>query len=253
MKPTKVSPGSSNITGTACPCDPYTAIGSGTAQNVLRIILAAASFFLTYLLLLLVNSGLYLCAPVPKNPHPCLRGMFSNDPVIGYVLTPNWTGVFDDGFLWADIAINSFGHRDNEVADRAPDWLLLGDSFTFGAYVRSEETIDRQIEEYSNGEINAYNTGVGGYGLPAEIETFLRCTWFRGKAVFYMFYVNDLADNNLSLREYGVHDGYLVKRTQQDGTEYTVQELEEKIQLALAPEKNAQPLFAQLSVYIIYA
>src|SRR4029450_11949995 len=99
--------------------------------------------------------------------------------------------------------------------------LLLGDSFAFGFSLAQDETLDRQIEQLSQGRVDAYDAGVVGYGPPAILETFRRCAFVPATDALYLFFQNDLQDD--ALLEGGAFvsvDGYLLPRLRPDGTAY---------------------------------
>ena len=151
--------------------------------------------------------------------------MYTQDEKLGYRLTPNWEGNFDDGYSKGKIKINSLGQRDEDLASTDKiRVLLLGDSFTFGATLDQNDTIDKKIESTCN-DFDAYNLGVGGYGLPAIIETYRRVS-LDSEHVYYLFFGNDLREDNFFLPEHFiVHDGYLLNRRSKLGKRLTDTEL----------------------------
>jgi hypothetical protein len=189
---------------------------------------AAASILMVFVsvcgTLVLGELWIEMTAPVRKNSGLGLRGMFVPDPKIGYRLAPNWSGIFDDGIVIAEYATNSIGHRDEEpkVRDFQRSILLIGDSFAFGYGLDQMETIDKSVEGISDGRIDAYNAGIQGYGPPAILESLVRCDWFSGTDVVYLFFNNDLRDDNLRL-DMGltVFAGHLVPRSKADGSPFS--------------------------------
>jgi hypothetical protein len=113
---------------------------------------------------------------------------------------------------------------------------LIGDSFAFGYRLGQSETVDKQIETLSRGEIDAYNLGVQGYGPPAILESLKRCEWLNGTDVVYLFFNNDLRDDNL-LPDSGLtcFDGFLVPKYKEDGSRYTDTEYRKRIRNLTKP------------------
>lgn len=230
--------------------------GRGPAQHLLGavgvLLVVVTAFdrsgrFSSRILLILVSSyctliGGELALRIASRPPPAAwkqyHRLYRADPVVGYTLTPNWQGQFNDGYAQGNIAVNSLGHRDDEPAPTSKRRiLLLGDSFTFGALLDQSETIDKQIERLS-ADLDAYNLGVGGYGLPAIIETLRRCD-LPAQEAFYLFFNNDLQNDNL-LPDNGkfVVDGHLVPKTGTDGTPYTGAEARQKIARAIEEQES---------------
>jgi hypothetical protein len=230
--------------------------GRGPAQHlvgalgVLLIVIIAfdkSGRFSSRVLLVLVASyctlvGGELAIRIARRPPPAAwkqyHRLYRADAVVGYTLTPNWQGQFNDGYAHGNIAVNSLGHRDDEPSPTSKHRiLLLGDSFTFGALLDQSETIDKQLERRAS-DIDAYNLGVGGYGLPAIIETLRRCD-VPAQAAFYLFFNNDLQHDNL-LPDNGkfVVDGHLVPTTRTDGALYTEAEIRQKIARAIEEQER---------------
>ncbi|MDA9120294.1 hypothetical protein N9J83_09195, partial [Opitutales bacterium] len=68
-------------------------------------------------------------------------------------------------------------------------------------------------------------------GPPQILEFFKRCTWFKGTDVFYLFFNNDLRNDNLDPFYYEVINGFLVSRNNPEtGLPFTKPELEFKVQ-----------------------
>lgn len=109
-----------------------------------------------------------------------LRCMHQPDEKRGYTLTPNYRMTHHTSEFSASIAINSEGLRDHEYPDgKDPKIfriLALGDSFTFGVGVNSEETYPKLLEamlnKASGGKAartyEVVNAGVEGYGTEQE-------------------------------------------------------------------------------------
>jgi hypothetical protein len=224
------------------------------ATGVLLIVLVAfdrSGRFASRILLILGVTyctliGCELAIRIARRPPPAVRKqyqrLYRSDPVVGYTLTPLWQGQFNDGYAHGNITVNSLGQRDDEPSPGSKHRiLLLGDSFTFGMLLDQSDTIDKQIERRST-DIDAYNLGVGGYGLPSIIETLKRCD-LPAKEAFYLFYNNDLQNADL-LPDNGkfVVDGYLVPRKKPDGTLYTEAEIRQKIAPAIEEQERKRTI-----------
>ena len=195
-----------------------------------------------------------LAVRITRRPPPAAwkqyRHLYRPDLVVGYTLTPNWQGRFNDGYARGNISVNSLGHRDNEPAPTSKHRiLLLGDSFTFGALLDQSEIIDKQVERLDVG-IDAYNLGVGGYGLPAIVET-LRRSDLPAQETFYLFFNNDLQNDNL-LPDNGktVVDGHLVPKTMPDGSPYTEALVRQKIAQAIE-EHESKHAVVDLQLFLL--
>jgi hypothetical protein len=222
-------------------------VGATGVVLIVIIVVDKRGRFISRLILLLVASyctliGCEFAIRIARRPPPAAwkqyHRLYRSDPVVGYTLTPNWRGQFNDGYAQGNIAVNSLGQRDDEPSPTAKHRiLLLGDSFTFGALLDQSDTIDKKIERLSV-DVDAYNLGVGGYGLPAIVETLRGCD-LPGREAFYLFYNNDLQNDDL-LPDNGkfVFDGHLVPRKKTDGTLYTEAEIREKIAQAIEEQES---------------
>ncbi|MBD3160586.1 MAG: hypothetical protein GF346_00540 [Candidatus Eisenbacteria bacterium] len=187
--------------------------------------------------LLLLDLIVYLVLPPLKNPIIGLRGLFVADTTTGYRLAPSWSGLYDDGVVQGRIRTNRLGDRDEEPdREDPPDLLLLGDSFAFGSLLDQDETIDRWIETLSEGRVAAYNRGVPGYGPPAIREHLRRCPIAPERAALYLFYNNDLRDDNL-LPDMGLTavDGFMASRIDRGGRTLDEAEIRRRIEERIAP------------------
>lgn len=191
-----------------------------SVRTVMRLLLVCTS---GYTAAILGDVVAFAVTPRPRPSGLGLQGMFCKDDQTGYRLTPGWHGYFDNGVDRVEYRINSRGHRDDEPSAAARRRLLLiGDSFAFGYRLDQSETVDKQIETLSRSEIDAYNLGVQGYGPPAILESLKRCGWLNATDVVYLFFNNDLRDDNL-LPDSGLtcFDGFLVPKCKEDGSRYT--------------------------------
>ena len=180
----------------------------------------------TYLSLIAAEVVLQVLAPRSAqrgDAAASLKGLYRAVDGLGFDLAPHWSGTFDDGIVRGRIKINSRAARDAEPTAIDPDVqrvLLIGDSFTFGYLLDQSETIDKFIEERSGGKVDAYNLGCGGYGPGEVLEKFRNNPWWNGSDVVYLFFHNDLRDDNSRLGLHTAYDGYVVSRFKPDGTMY---------------------------------
>jgi hypothetical protein len=180
-----------------------------------RLELAAAS---AYLVMVAGEIAIGGRPRIPsRNAMASLRGLFVQDEKAEFVNARNFRGVFDDGLVQAEFQTNSRGDRDDEPGvgiDAGCRVLLLGDSFAFGWALRREETIERQLELQSGGSVDAYNLGVIAYSPKKILARFEASDWWRGTAVLYLFFNNDLV--NAEVDSLVIVDGYLVNRAAQE-------------------------------------
>ena len=204
---------------------------------VVRPLLVTGSI---YLPLLVCNAFMAARAPVWKDPGVSLRNLYRPDPVTGYRLAPNYHGYYDDGLVRVEYRTNSFGDRDDEPRETSGRRvLLIGDSYTFGSRLGEGDRVDVQMERLSDGRIDAYNLGVAGYGPPQILEHLRRCDWYRGSDAVYLFYNNDLTDQELDITVMTVFDGYKVRRCKLDGVPFTEAEYRIEIERILHPPPRA--------------
>lgn len=140
---------------------------SGRASRTARLALLAGSSLVS---LVLLEALVRLFVPHPGLvPFPVAetRGVMQPDPVRGYRYASDYSRrvVTDDYVI--DFETNSLGLRDVEPetvpADRVPI-LAVGDSYTQGHGVQSDEAWPKQIEARRPG-LHVWNAGVSGYGL----------------------------------------------------------------------------------------
>jgi hypothetical protein len=187
-----------------------------TAGPILtRLELSAGSAYLALLAGEIVIGGLPRISS--RNAMESLRGLFVEDEKAEFVNARNFRGVFYDGLVTAEFQTNSLGDRDDEPTGASGAHcrvLVLGDSFAFGWGLRRDETIDRQLELLSAGAVDAYNLGVIAYNPKKILARFDAADWWKGTAVLYLFFNNDLV--NVEVDSLVVVDGYLVNRAARD-------------------------------------
>lgn len=155
-----------------------------------------------------------------------LPGMYEIGEQGTYRHVAGYSGRFDDGVLQIPIQINHRGDRDDEPRDDHPTarrLVLVGDSFAFGQGLSDAQRIDRRIEHHSGGRVDAYNLGVMGYGPGSSLLRLEESAWWRGRAVYYLFFINDLSNRDARPDYYTVHDGFVVPRVDAQGQPYTPQ------------------------------
>ena len=109
--------------------------------------------------------------------HP--RWMYTSDPDVGYVLTPNFEGALQREEFLSSFSTNSLGLRGNEIGAKGERHriLVLGDSQAFGFGVEDDETYAFHLEECLNRQASetyeVLNGGVPGYGTVDQLN-FLR-------------------------------------------------------------------------------
>jgi hypothetical protein len=135
--------------------------------------------------------------------HP--PGMYTEDPVLGYTLTPNFTGTIQRSEFTVPVRVGKGGLRSWEGGPKAADTfriLVLGDSQAFGFGVGDDQTFAAQLERllaerHPGVSIEVINGGIPGYGTADQVA-FLRA---RGAEidpdliVLQFLSVNDLKEN----------------------------------------------------------
>jgi lysophospholipase L1-like esterase len=114
---------------------------------------------------------------------PAFQGLFTDDPVIGYRLTPGARTRFETVEFSAQIDINSSGVRDGEEIGPKPPGerrvVILGDSLVLSVQVDFHQTFGELLERRLNANAGpglryrVINAGVQGYG-PVEELLFFR-------------------------------------------------------------------------------
>ena len=167
-----------------------------------------------------------------------LRGMAFADPEYSYHPTSGWSGDYFDGVVHAEIQFNSLGQRDDEPDDPTrveSDVLLLGDSFAFGMGLERKDNIEARIEATSGGAVTAYNVGLPGWGAFQSRLQLERLPW-HGRAVVYLYFVNDVTWGNVVPGAMTFRRGLLTPRVLPNGTELTDEYLDAQIDRVLAAE-----------------
>lgn len=188
---------------------------------ILKIVLIGSGLLLA---ILLMEGFLRLFQPQIFPIHP--KGMYTEDPDIGYVLTPGYSGELVRSEFRTPIQIGQSGLRGNDPAPPQDDTiriLVLGDSQAWGFGVTDSQTFSVQLEEllsqrFPERDIQVLNAGVPGYGTADQLA-FLET---RGEelqpdiVVVQFLSVNDLIENQNPASEWAViEDGMLTSRSTQ--------------------------------------
>ena len=134
-----------------------------------------AALFIGSILFCLLSVEIFLRIwnpPIAKQPD--LRQIHQTSSIYGWELIPNAAGV---GALGEQIQINSTGFRGPEFSlskrERGCRIMIVGDSFTFGLGVNSEDTYAKQLEILLRGQgkdCEVINCGVIGYDMWQNYE-----------------------------------------------------------------------------------
>ena len=204
---------------------------------VLKPLLLATSL---YGALVLCDFALGALGPGPRQSG-FVKGLYVPNDATGYSLASNFYGVDDDGYVRVSYQTNSRAHRDDEPKETtARRVLIVGDSYAFGLRLAPQQTIDKQMERLSSEGVDAYNTGVPGYGPPSVLATLKQCDWFSATDVIYFFYLNDLTTRELDINSRISRGGYIVPRAKPDGTPYSDEEIAQAIALKEKPSFRAR-------------
>ncbi len=201
--------------------------GSRVRAVLSRLVLVGGS---VYLALWIVE--LLLAYPLDKRSefrlaYASVPTIYEAGEIASYHHVPGFTGNMDDGYVSVPVAINSHGDRDAEPNPEMPAdrrVLMVGDSFAFGYALTSAETIDARIESRAETPLEVYNTGTMGYGPGDTFQRMQETAWWRGKHVYYLFFENDLHNDNSEPGTYRMLEGVLIPVFRPDGTSYTEQE-----------------------------
>lgn len=147
----------------------------------------------------LQNSIGYLYVQGDRKVMQFQEGCGQYHPDLGYTLKPG-TFVFTEIEFSNEYRINSLGVRDSEVSLRAPEIVLLGDSFALGWGVDQAETFVKQLEGKTKRK--ALNTSVPSYGTVREM-LMLRKVDRSGLKCLIIQYCGDDYDENMLFRANG--------------------------------------------------
>lgn len=150
--------------------------------------------------------------------HP--QGLYSADPVVGYVPTPNFAGTFAREEYEHGVRIGESGLRGEDPRPRRPETyriVCLGDSFTWGLGVADDEAYPHLLEQrlsrrFPGVDVQVLNAGVPGYGTADELRYFgSRVEALDPDLVIVQFLAeNDFNDNRQpALGRVELRDGWL--------------------------------------------
>jgi len=128
------------------------------------------------------------------------KGLFQKDEVVGYKLSPDYSGLQSIYKKNININTNSKGLRDFREYDYQKNnktrILILGDSTSFGNGVELEDSYPELLRQNFNEEVEIINLGVPGYGINNE----------------YLYYMNegikynpDIVLLQFTLNDWGTH------------------------------------------------
>jgi hypothetical protein len=102
-----------------------------------------------------------------RNVIQAMRECARFDPELFYTLRPG-TFRFRNREFDNELRVNSLGVRDDESALRAPQVVVLGDSYAMGWGVDQDKTIAKDIERLTGH--STLNAGIAGYGTVREMR-----------------------------------------------------------------------------------
>lgn len=182
--------------------------------NVL-LSLAAIIIFLFFFEIILRVTNIYSDYGYPE-------GMYKEDALLGYGMTPNFKGEFVKPEFRIEIATNSLGLRDREYfAKESNDYriLALGDSFTWGGYgIASNETFLKIFEKRLNEKspdtnYQVINAGVPGYGTKEEMFYLINRGYkLQPDLVILNFFVGNDFLGNIGSEGLTAKDGILIEK-----------------------------------------
>ena len=129
-------------------------------------------------------------------------------PVLGWVLQPNATYLYETSEGIVSVTYNSQGWRDVDHDVEKPDGvfriLVLGDSFMEAYSVKLEDTFSRQVEELARAtgkNVQVISMGVAGYGTLQEYLVYREIGHlYNPDLVLVGFYgLNDVSHSSLEL------------------------------------------------------
>lgn len=178
--------------------------------NFANAALAAASLCLS-----LIIAELALRSVVPLDSRQPFDFRIPH-PVLGWVLQPNTTYLYEIPEGRISVTYNSDGWRDLEHPLEKPDGvfriLVLGDSFMEANSVKLDDTFHRQVEALGRAagkNVEVINMGVAGYGTLQEYLVFHHIGHlYNPDLVLVGFFTgNDLMNNSLALASILTEEG----------------------------------------------
>lgn len=114
------------------------------------------------------------------------------DPDLGYTLRPGGC-TFANTEYRTTLHANRLGVRDTEGALRAPDLVVLGDSFALGWGVEGGETFASWLGRMTG--LRVLNAGVASYGTVRELRLLAKLDRSRLSTIVWQFCNNDYIEN----------------------------------------------------------
>ncbi len=114
------------------------------------------------------------------------------DPELFYTLSPG-DCVFENREFSVSNHVNSRGLRDDEESLRAPEILVLGDSYAMGWGVQQDETFPQVLERLTNRKV--LNAGISSYGTAREMILLKRLDIRKVKYLVIQYHPNDYEEN----------------------------------------------------------
>lgn len=169
-----------------------------------------------FLMIVVIEVGYRM---VKKKQYVFPQGMFQEDTLLGYRLTPGFQGEIKSSEYTFNFSVNNAGFRDREHILEKPTntyrILGLGDSFAMGMGVAYEDIFLTQLETRINHalqktKVEIIKTGVGGYDALEEL-LFLkeRGIKYSPDLVLLIVYENDFSTKTKIPSGPHVIDGYL--------------------------------------------
>lgn len=167
------------------------------------------------------GTGFFLSHPwfAPPRAMPFLRALYEGkcrsvvqidpatsryDPELTYTLRPG-EFVFSNPEFRTHYRVNSLGTRDDEDNLKAPQMVVIGDSYAMGWGVEQEEAFPQVLARMTG--LKVLNAAVSSYGTVREMRILDRIDRSRLKFLVLQFNENDYEENLVFYRK-GVLDGY---------------------------------------------
>ncbi len=128
------------------------------------------------------------------------------DPVLGWALLPNSTGVLYADEFETNVSISPQGLRDRVYPlsrSGKARIAFVGDSFAWGVGVEEGEAVPKQLERLLGEDFEVMNFGVPGYSTDQELLYLDRVMEFQPDLVILQVYANDFAHNWLAENGHG--------------------------------------------------
>ncbi len=157
-------------------------------KNILILIATIVIF------LIILEIAIRIFVPEPIYP----MGLKTKDDLLGFKLTPNFTGRDKEPGFDVTIKTNSLGLRNPEIGEKTEKRILvLGDSVVYGYGVENNETFPYIMNDLTDYEV--INAGVTAYSTKQELDYLKRDgIKLQPDIVILTFFIgNDFTDNLL--------------------------------------------------------